>query len=109
MAEGLNSALDRDSMMVMLSLQGTNLNPLFKEVSPMAFFSDIVRAAKAKGFEPTLQAGKNIIMMYQCPQCHRAKMGKFLLKTDRRAYVHACVCGYRNYTRKAATTLHKGS
>jgi transcription elongation factor Elf1 len=75
----------------------------------MTFFSDIIKAAISRGFEPVRQRGKNIVMMYQCPQCRRAKMGKFLLKTDRRSFVMACSCGYRRFTRKAALAASAGS
>lgn len=74
----------------------------------MAYFSNVVKAAIAKGFAPVLMPGKNIILMMQCPKCKRAKMGKFLLKTDRRAYVKACACGYREYTNKARRTVKVG-
>jgi len=69
----------------------------------MAYFSDIVRMAEAKGFVPFLVPGKQLIMLFTCPECGKTKMGKFLLKTDKRAYVKACPCGYRQSSRKAST------
>ena len=68
----------------------------------MAYFSDIVRAARAKGFEPVCHTDQKLVRLFHCPQCHRVKMGKFLLKTDNRAYVKACPCGYRKSSRKAS-------
>jgi len=72
----------------------------------MVFVQDMVQAALAKGFEPAKQGKKNVIMMKQCPECGRPKMVKFLLKTDNRAFVLACTCGYRDYTNKARRALN---
>ncbi len=59
----------------------------------MKYTGDLIRAAKAKGYEPILKRG--MVLKYKCPSCEKVKLIKFSPPGNRRKRVHACICGFR--------------
>lgn len=58
----------------------------------MAYTSDVIKAAVAKGFRPGLVSGQKIVRLYICHKCKDKSMIKAYDGTRR---FNACKCGYR--------------
>jgi hypothetical protein len=73
----------------------------------MRYFSDVIKLFKSYGFVPALNKKGTMIQLYTCSVCGRKQMGRFVLKTDRRAHAKACVCGRAEYSPKAMSSIRR--